>query len=446
MWNAFQTRGPGMTPRFGFDWRTYTPLYNGQTLEQLSSSGGSQGSFSQKMDPVSIGLAVGVPLVTSLINNSFQSSANKRNAALYRQYLDWQRESQVMAQNYNTMMWHMNNRYNSPANQMALLRQAGLNPNLMYGGAFQGNAQAPSSSGQSASGPGSIYNPLSMSLGNPAETMLDERTVSANENLANSQANLNNAEADLKNKELGTYDERFEKWKTRWSAELDNLNNNTRLLKDNMSKINAEIGLISAQKGLTSQEAYGIMLHNIVYGSAMDDIIKSYAIQNNLDESYIKVNLALSLFYNAQAEGIRLDNQITRDCMDYIKKNIEFTAENTWLDWSFKKDFYDDMGGEIKARKAYYNSLGGFLTTKKDWAPLESLGNVLSGISGFIVPLFYKGKLLDRRYHSFGKAYQSNPFNKVGTNGKILHNKSTGKFEFYGSDGGRLFPTYNIHF
>ena len=142
MWNSFQTRGPGMTPRFGFDWRTYTPLYNGQTPEQLSGSGGSGGSaVPQKMDPVSIGLAVGVPLVPSLINNSFQSSANKRNAALYRQYLDWQRESQVMSQNYNTMMWHMNNRYNSPANQMSLLRQAGLNPNLMYG-AFPGHAPA----------------------------------------------------------------------------------------------------------------------------------------------------------------------------------------------------------------------------------------------------------------------------------------------------------------
>lgn len=417
MWNAFQTRGPGMTPRFGFDWHTYTPLYNGQTPEQLSGSGGS-GSIPKKMDPVTMGLAVGVPLVTSLINNSFQSSANSQNAQLYREYMDMQRGLQRDAQNYNSMMWRMTNQWNSQSNQMALLRAAGLNPNLMYGGSFQGNAAAQSSPSQSMSAPGNIYNPLSMSLGNPSQTMLDSRMVSANENLANSQAELNNAEADLKNKELGTYDERFEKWKTRWSAELDNLNTNTRLLKDNMSKINAEIGLISAQKGLTSQQAYNTMINNIIYGSAMDDIIHSFAVQNNLSDSYIKVNLALSLFYNAQAEGVRLDNQITRDCMDFIKKNIEFTAENTWLDWSFKKDFYDDMGGEIKSRKAYYDAIGGYLNTKKDWTPIESLGSVLGGLSGYITPFLAKGKLLDRRYQSFGKNYQSSPFNKVGKNGK----------------------------
>ena len=69
MWNAFQTRGPGMTPRFGFDWRTYTPMYNGQTPEQLSGSSGSP-QFQNKMDPVSIGVAVRVPRVNSLLNFS----------------------------------------------------------------------------------------------------------------------------------------------------------------------------------------------------------------------------------------------------------------------------------------------------------------------------------------------------------------------------------------
>ena len=197
MWNSFQTRGPGMIPRFGFDWRTYTPMYNGQTPEQLSSSGGSSVSIPQKVDPVTLAM-VGVPLVTSLINNSFQSSANRQNARLYREYMDMQRELQRDAQNYNTMMWQRTNQWNSPANQMALLRAAGLNPNLMYGGAFQGNASAQQSPSQSMSAPGNIYNPLSMSLGNPAETYMAERQLSMQEE----STSLLNEEQRLKNKQL----------------------------------------------------------------------------------------------------------------------------------------------------------------------------------------------------------------------------------------------------
>lgn len=34
---------------------------------------------------------------------------------------------------YNTSAWQMNNEYNTPANQLARLRDAGINPNLFYG-------------------------------------------------------------------------------------------------------------------------------------------------------------------------------------------------------------------------------------------------------------------------------------------------------------------------
>jgi len=37
-------------------------------------------------------------------------------------------------------MWKMQNEYNSPLNQMKRLKEAGLNPNLMYGKGTVGNA------------------------------------------------------------------------------------------------------------------------------------------------------------------------------------------------------------------------------------------------------------------------------------------------------------------
>lgn len=39
---------------------------------------------------------------------------------------------------YNWSMWQANNEYNTPANQMMRLREAGLNPNLIYGSGASG--------------------------------------------------------------------------------------------------------------------------------------------------------------------------------------------------------------------------------------------------------------------------------------------------------------------
>lgn len=56
------------------------------------------------------------------------------------------KKSQERANKYNIEMWNMQNAYNSPASQMARLREAGLNPNLIYGGSGStqvGNADSP---------------------------------------------------------------------------------------------------------------------------------------------------------------------------------------------------------------------------------------------------------------------------------------------------------------
>lgn len=65
------------------------------------------------------------------------------------------RESQDRADIRNLQFWRMQNRYNNPSSQMQRLRDAGLNPNLMYGngsaatgnaGNIQGSKAAPTQS------------------------------------------------------------------------------------------------------------------------------------------------------------------------------------------------------------------------------------------------------------------------------------------------------------
>ena len=44
------------------------------------------------------------------------------------------RKSQERANEHNVNFWNMQNEYNSPTSQMQRLREAGLNPNMLYGG------------------------------------------------------------------------------------------------------------------------------------------------------------------------------------------------------------------------------------------------------------------------------------------------------------------------
>lgn len=52
------------------------------------------------------------------------------------------RRAERRSWNRNVKMWHMQNEYNSPVQQMQRLNDAGLNPNLMYGKGTVGNAQS----------------------------------------------------------------------------------------------------------------------------------------------------------------------------------------------------------------------------------------------------------------------------------------------------------------
>lgn len=74
---------------------------------------------------------------------------------------NFQREERIASQEYNEKMWHMNNEYNSPANQIKLAQEAGINPGSLFGSASGGfvssqPVKTTASPGSMASAPGSI--------------------------------------------------------------------------------------------------------------------------------------------------------------------------------------------------------------------------------------------------------------------------------------------------
>ena len=72
------------------------------------------------MDPLTAGIvSAGIGGVSNIAGSLLSSRSARK---------------QQSAQNaFNLQMWNLNNAYNAPVNQIARLKQAGLNPNLLYG-------------------------------------------------------------------------------------------------------------------------------------------------------------------------------------------------------------------------------------------------------------------------------------------------------------------------
>lgn len=85
-------------------------------------------------------IAGGASLLGSALGFGSQKKTNKANMELAKYQNEWQTQENEKAYQRNLQMWNLQNVYNSPTQQMARLRSAGLNPNLVYGSGVTGNS------------------------------------------------------------------------------------------------------------------------------------------------------------------------------------------------------------------------------------------------------------------------------------------------------------------
>lgn len=170
----------------------------GFSLKSITKSfGGSLGSIAGGLIGGPAGAAVGGMIGNSLSDYSANSMAQ---------------DAATQAYNRNIALWNMNNQYNSPVEQMKRLREAGLNPNLVYGnGSVVGNT-----SGQAAGA-----TPYGVTK-NSRQSLVDE--------LAQTQV-LESNEVNIENKK----------------AETANIIRQNELLAAQIDKIYAEIGNLGQQ-------------------------------------------------------------------------------------------------------------------------------------------------------------------------------------------------------
>lgn len=95
-------------------------------------------------------IAGGASLLGSALGFGSQKKTNDKNMELAKYQNTWQAQENEKAYQRNFQMWNLQNEYNSPTQQMARLRTAGLNPNLVYGNGVTGNSAGSTPQYQSA--------------------------------------------------------------------------------------------------------------------------------------------------------------------------------------------------------------------------------------------------------------------------------------------------------
>lgn len=78
-----------------------------------------------------------VPIVGPIISSAINASQSRKNV---RDTIAANKELALLESQKNVEFWNMQNEYNTPFAQMQRFKEAGLNPNLIYGQGSSGNA------------------------------------------------------------------------------------------------------------------------------------------------------------------------------------------------------------------------------------------------------------------------------------------------------------------
>ena len=109
------------------------------------AAGAAAGAAAGSVVP-GLGTAIGAigGAAISAIGNWFGNRSNRKaSAEAFKRESKFAREERLAQQAWIEQMYEKNNSYNSPAAQKQRLKEAGLNPDLMYSRGDVGNATAP---------------------------------------------------------------------------------------------------------------------------------------------------------------------------------------------------------------------------------------------------------------------------------------------------------------
>ncbi len=207
----------------------------------------------------------------SAIGSFFGNKSNrKQSAEAFERESKFAREERLAQQQWIEQMYEKNNSYNSPAAQMQRLKDAGLNPDLMYSRGDVGNATAPEAPAQA---PTPRFNVIpSNTYGQTAQIAADAGLKAAQARLADSQGKKADTEESLL-----TADYLLRKARTESDIEL---NNSTIYVNHELGQLNHAEAEVAAKK---LQEI------DVAMSEARERINTLKAQQSEIDEKLVQM-------------------------------------------------------------------------------------------------------------------------------------------------------------
>lgn len=207
----------------------------------------------------------------SAIGSFFGNKSNrKQSAEAFERESKFAREERLAQQQWIEQMYEKNNSYNSPAAQMQRLKDAGLNPDLMYSRGDVGNATAPEAPAQA---PTPRFNVI------PTNTYGQTAQIAADAGLKAAQARLAESESKKTDTEESLLTADYLLRKARTESDIE-LNNSTIYVNHELGQLNHAEAELAAKK---LQEI------DVAMSEARERINTMKAQQSEIDEKIVQM-------------------------------------------------------------------------------------------------------------------------------------------------------------
>lgn len=230
-------------------------------------------------------------MFSSLANNSFNAAEAAKNRRWQEQMYDKQYQD-------NIDLWQMQQDYNSPANQVARLKDAGINPNLALSNISTGSASSAPAAAQAGSGAQATGIPANFA--GLTEAVLNLLKSKDERNLLKEQANKLKSNALLDRIDAIT---RYEEATSRIISNLSGANKAEaeRMLTNSMRRTEEELRGYKVQQYVNEAEESLLRQFSTV------QFIEAFPVQKKIEFAEIMSRVALNEF-NTQHDSQKLIN------------------------------------------------------------------------------------------------------------------------------------------
>lgn len=324
------------------------------------ASGAAAGAAAGSVVP-GLGTAIGAigGAAISAIGNFFSGRRNQRTQReLWEKEAAFSREERLQQQDWIERMNRETNAYNSPSNQMKLLKEAGLNPDLAYSSLSSAAANAPAPAQQAQTPAAGNYLPV-----NPFAPVGEALSGLS---MQKAQVDALKAGTNKTNKEAKQLDITNEALPDQLRVELSNARKAGKISDKQLEKMNEEI---SQMQATTSSILENIKLIQVDVASKQDELdyrpiqraMESEEFQSRMRAFQMKYDLDKQQFEHLQKMLPRL--------LAEKDLSIQSLSNQVWLqtqEVNYQKEYGDVLAkGRFDAENYEYNARAAEATTRK---------------------------------------------------------------------------------